>query len=209
MRFKIVEIFASLEGEGSFIGTASVFIRLFGCNLRCSWCDTKHSYEPFGDHEEIELDEILAIAEAFGTKLVTITGGEPFLCSELHALTKALIERGKTIKIETNGTLWQNGMDSFGDKLFISCSPKPPNYHIDPDLAKVADELKFVVDDTLTIDHITKQSDLINRGVKLTLQLLDNEEFSLIKAVGMQKELATIGIQARVLPQLHKLLAIE
>lgn len=209
MKFKIVEIFSSLEGEGSFIGSASVFVRLFGCNLRCSWCDTKNSYEPFGEFKELDLIAIKKQVENYEADLITITGGEPFLCENLYELTSAFVGSKKLVKIETNGTLWQEKMDSFGKQIFISCSPKPPKYLINSQLAKVVDELKFVVDYALTIDDILKNKALLANGAKLVLQLLDNEEFSLIKALGMQKELAKLGVRSRVLPQIHKLLAID
>lgn len=209
MKFKVVEIFASLEGEGSLMGTYSTFVRLFGCNLRCSWCDTKNSYEPFGTYSLMSIGPIQKKVAKFDSELVTITGGEPLLHDNISDLIKAFIADGKMVKIETNGTLWQNALDTFGGKLFVSCSLKPPKYALDPMLATIINEFKFVVDYALTIEDILRHKKQIDQGVAVVLQLLDNEEFSLIKALGMQKDLVKMGIKARVLPQIHKLLAIE
>ena len=100
----VQEIFYTLQGEGPFCGRPSVFVRLGGCNLRCSWCDT--------DFESSEwvpaLEEILAQIEKIRPshcKLIVITGGEPFR-QNLAPLVNALLGRDLEVQIETNGTLW-------------------------------------------------------------------------------------------------------
>ncbi|GIX06123.1 MAG: 7-carboxy-7-deazaguanine synthase [Candidatus Poribacteria bacterium] len=98
------ELFASLQGEGSLIGTPSVFFRLSGCNLRCSWCDTPYtSWKPEG--KRIRVSDAAEAILSFGLRHVVITGGEPFLQPEpLAQLCAILHEAGRHLTIETNGT---------------------------------------------------------------------------------------------------------
>src|ERR1700689_1702578 len=84
---KIAELFYSLQGEGSLIGTPSFFIRTSGCNLRCSWCDTPYtSWRPEGS--EMDLDDICAEVQRHPARHVVVTGGEPMIASEMVALTE-------------------------------------------------------------------------------------------------------------------------
>ncbi|HTV49358.1 MAG TPA: 7-carboxy-7-deazaguanine synthase QueE [Phycisphaerae bacterium] len=103
---KIAEIFNSIQGEGKFTGTPSIFIRTSGCNLRCTWCDTPYaSWTPRGDN--MNVDEILAKVQQDDTKHVVITGGEPMIQQELQELAKQLRRLGKFVTVETAGTVWQ------------------------------------------------------------------------------------------------------
>ena len=71
---KINEIFKSIQGESSFAGIPTVFVRLAGCNLRCQWCDTKYAYD---EGVDLIVDEVIGRVNAFGSQFVQITGGEP------------------------------------------------------------------------------------------------------------------------------------
>ncbi|HYK18745.1 MAG TPA: 7-carboxy-7-deazaguanine synthase QueE [Bryobacteraceae bacterium] len=98
---KIAEIFYSLQGEGSLIGTPSVFVRTIGCNLRCTWCDTPYtSWAPEG--EERSLDSLVDEVNRYGAMHVVITGGEPMIAPEIEELTHRLPQH---ITIETAGTV--------------------------------------------------------------------------------------------------------
>ena len=103
---KISEIFYSIQGEGGLVGTPSTFVRLSGCNLRCTWCDTPYtSWNPEG--EDQQLGEILAqVRKNWGTHVV-VTGGEPMLFEETVPLTHRLKDFGLHITIETAGTVYQ------------------------------------------------------------------------------------------------------
>ena len=102
---KIAEIYKSIQGEGRLTGTASVFVRASGCNLRCWFCDTPYaSWAPEG--EDYAVDEIVAEVEEWDCRHVVLTGGEPMLFAELIPLCRALRERGQHITIETAGTLY-------------------------------------------------------------------------------------------------------
>ena len=96
------EIFYSLQGEGARCGSPAVFLRLAGCNLHCSWCDTRYSWLPGCELEEAE---VAARLQAFGCPAVVITGGEPLLQAEALERLLALLPTDFYIEVETNGTL--------------------------------------------------------------------------------------------------------
>lgn len=106
---KVVEIFKSIEGEGRRAGLPAVFIRLYGCNLNCTYCDTRYGCEG-GDYELLTIPEILDCVEDLNCKNVTITGGEPLLQGDLKGLISELLKRNYRINIETNGSLEINDL---------------------------------------------------------------------------------------------------
>lgn len=108
----ITEIFKSVQGEGTRAGLPCVFVRLTGCNLRCTWCDTAYAFQG-GKKMSVEevlarVDELCARGEtrpgkAAAVPLVELTGGEPLLQQEVYPLAEALVGRGYTVMIETSG----------------------------------------------------------------------------------------------------------
>lgn len=108
VRVRLTEVFFSLQGESSRIGLPTVFIRLTGCPLRCSWCDTTHSFTGGAWHS---LDEILAEVTRHGTPYVCVTGGEPLAQKSCHPLLSALCDAGYRVSLETSGALDISGVD--------------------------------------------------------------------------------------------------
>ncbi len=105
----ISEIFYSVQGEGSFVGVPSVFVRTSGCNLRCGWCDTPYaSWRPEG--VEMSVETILDAVEQHPTRFVVVTGGEPLIAKGMPELLAKLREAGKHITIETAGTIATEGV---------------------------------------------------------------------------------------------------
>ncbi|PWJ63371.1 MULTISPECIES: radical SAM protein [unclassified Fibrobacter] len=100
---KISEIFLSIEGEGIRTGAPAVFIRLFGCNLRCKYCDSMYAVEG-DDFQNMTPQEVLEKVKSFNTQFVTLTGGEPLIHKDVKVLLKILDDSGYEINIETNGT---------------------------------------------------------------------------------------------------------
>ena len=98
---KINEIFYSVQGESSYVGYPTVFIRTTGCNLRCSYCDTKYSYHE-GDIQS--MDSILKTVESHQTPYVCLTGGEPLLQKESFTLLRTLADHGYKVSLETSGS---------------------------------------------------------------------------------------------------------
>jgi len=96
---KINEIYASIQGESSHTGLPCIFIRLTGCNLRCSWCDTAYAFYAGND---LTIEETLQKVDTFGLPLVEITGGEPLLQEDVYPLMEALLKKGYRVMLEKN-----------------------------------------------------------------------------------------------------------
>ena len=99
------EIFSSIEGEGIRAGYPVTFVRLYGCNLHCSYCDTRYSCEG-GDFKNMSVDEILNAVADIGFHRVTLTGGEPLIHKDVNELIFALIKAEYEVNIETNGAVY-------------------------------------------------------------------------------------------------------
>ena len=99
---KVNEIFKSIQGESTCAGRPCTFIRLTGCNLRCSYCDTQYAYE---EGSELTTREILSEVRELRCPLVEITGGEPLLQEEVYPLMDKLLKENYNLLLETNGSL--------------------------------------------------------------------------------------------------------
>ena len=97
---QVTEIFRSIQGESTHAGLACTFIRLTGCNLRCTWCDTEYA---FHGGERLSVDEVVARVGELGGKLVELTGGEPLLQKEAVPLLQRLLDDGYRVMLETSG----------------------------------------------------------------------------------------------------------
>lgn len=100
MPLVVNEVFFSIQGEGTRAGQPCVFVRLTGCPLRCVWCDTAYA---FHEGKRRELDDVVAAAEAFPSRLLTLTGGEPLAQPDAFALVTRLLDRGFEVLVETSG----------------------------------------------------------------------------------------------------------
>ncbi len=108
IKLPMVEIFETVEGEGTRAGFPTIFVRLFGCNLRCTWCDTKYSYPPGEAEMVLTIGEIVEEVRKYRSTHVCLTGGEPLLYGDRSAaLIEALVATGKLtdLHIETNGAV--------------------------------------------------------------------------------------------------------
>ena len=195
MRYPVIEVFTSVQGEGTFSGLGADFIRLAGCNLRCSWCDTAHSYDVTAA-TMLGVEEILAKWQ-FDQPIVVITGGEPTLY-DLGPLVQALKARGNFVTLETNGT---NPVPAAWGIDWITVSPKPDSDYV---INCSANELKYVVDDNFSVDVI--QADRVApRHIYLQVESCKPE--SAARAVRIVTE--NPKLQLRVGIQLHKVLNVE
>ncbi|NGX58430.1 MAG: 7-carboxy-7-deazaguanine synthase [Chlamydiae bacterium] len=141
----IIEVFHSVQGESSFTGLPTTFIRLAACNLRCVWCDTSYSFGR-GEPQTIE-----ALINQVQCPYVCVTGGEPLLQKNVHLLMSALIEKGVTVSLETGGSLpIQNVHPKVHVILDIKCpgsGMSEKNLWSNLELLKPIDEVKFVIKD--------------------------------------------------------------
>lgn len=102
--YKIAEMFSSINGEGTHAGQLAFFVRFTGCNLNCSYCDTKWANVPDAPYTEMTADEILSAVRKSGIRNVTVTGGEPLIQPNIVPLLETLCGDGRYVEIETNGS---------------------------------------------------------------------------------------------------------
>jgi 7-carboxy-7-deazaguanine synthase len=157
-----MEAFYTLQGEGFHQGRAAYFIRLGGCDVGCSWCDVKDSWDA-GAHPWLSIEEIVAGASAHPGRLAVVTGGEP-LMHDCSALTDRLYRAGFNTHIETSGA-----HPLSGEWDWICLSPKKfmaPR----PEILPLANELKIVVYNKTDLEWAEQWAALTAPGCKLFLQ---------------------------------------
>jgi organic radical activating enzyme len=143
---KVVDIFYSIQGEGAHVGVPSIFIRLYGCNLTCAFCDEiLHK----GEHESLSFDEVLTRIKAYPSMSVIITGGEPSIYN-LNGFIDYLQAYMYAVSVETNGYNFSN----IASANWVTYSPK--------DWDKIEkygyDEIKFVVNKESAVEKILEFS---------------------------------------------------
>jgi 7-carboxy-7-deazaguanine synthase len=150
----INEIFYSVQGESTYAGRPCVFVRLTACDLRCIWCDT-----PYAFHEGTKrrLEDVLADVERFDCPLVEVTGGEPLLQPDVYPLMQRLLERGKTVLLETGGHRSTAQVPAeVVTILDIKCPGSGEAAKMDwanLDRLRPHDEIKFVIKDRIDYEY--------------------------------------------------------
>jgi 7-carboxy-7-deazaguanine synthase len=148
MPINVNEIFHSIQGESLYAGLPCVFVRLSGCNLRCSYCDTRYARE---DGIPMEMGEIEDAVAGFSCRLVEITGGEPLFQAETPMLISRLVSLGYDVLLETNGSLNMGRVDGACIKIMdIKCpSSRESDAFIPENLSFLnpRDQVKFVIAD--------------------------------------------------------------
>ena len=200
---KIIEIFTSLQGEGSTSGYPTIFVRLGGCNLSCSYCDTPDSRK---GGEEFSVSEVFDLVMRQSPVYVCITGGEPLLqLEEVSDLAGRLSTAGKTVSIETNGTM---PFDSLFSSSVICMDVKCPSSGESSDLTLLKtlrdiDSVKFVVG---------TDEDLIYAG-KVMINEQINAEIFISPVFGTDYSriadyILDNNLPARMQVQLHKIIGL-
>lgn len=172
------ELFYSLQGEGSLAGVPSIFIRLAGCPLRCTWCDTKYAWDPEAG-QEMTCEQILEKICDYPTRYIVLTGGEPLAHAGVSDLAAAIRSKGYHLTIETAGICYIEGLQtdlmSISPKLSNSDAKDTNEGHsvewLNIDLLKelIAScdyQLKFVVDAPKDLDEIADALDKLD-GIDL------------------------------------------
>ena len=142
------EIYASVQGESSFVGLPCAFVRLTGCNLRCTWCDTTQAFK---GGTRMRRDEVLARALDLGTPLVELTGGEPLLQPGAVPLLAELCDAGRTVLLETSGEADVSRVDRRVHKIMDLKAPASGESHRNRwsnlEHLHAGDEIKLVLAD--------------------------------------------------------------
>lgn len=145
---RVTEIFHSIQGESTYAGQPCVFVRLTGCPLRCTWCDTDYAF--YGG-TDISLEDIVARVEAYGCRLVEVTGGEPLAQADSAVLISKLCDAGYTVLVETSGSIDITLLDPRAHVILdVKCPGSGMTERMYwPNLGKLSakDEAKFVLAD--------------------------------------------------------------
>jgi 7-carboxy-7-deazaguanine synthase len=205
MSLQVCEIFYSIQGESTCAGCPCVFIRLAGCNLRCSYCDTVYAQT---GGTEYAVEDIIAAVSQYPCRLVAITGGEPLLQKHTPQLAAELLNRGFSVLLETNGTIACDALDSRCVKIVdVKCPASGEAHRFNPavlDSLSPRDELKFVLSDRVDYEFAR---DFLNRLSGISLAAV---HFSPVMAALAPCELAAWiladGLHVRCALQLHRLI---
>ena len=158
VRLRITEIFASVQGESSRVGLPTVFVRLTGCPLRCTWCDTAYA---FTGGSSRALDDILAEVARHGLRHVCVTGGEPLAQKGCLALLSALCDAGHDVSLETSGALDIADVDARVARIMDLKAPGSgevdKNRYENIALLRANDEVKIVLADAADYDWARAQ----------------------------------------------------
>ena len=205
MALKIYEIFHSLQGETSRIGLPTVFVRLTGCPMRCTYCDTEYAFSGGGN---MQIADILAKVASFETKYVTVTGGEPLAQKECYTLLQALCDAGYSVSLETGGAMDIAPVDN---RVSIILDIKTPTSNEEKNMLwgnidhiKLKDEIKFVLCNREDYDWAkTKMTEL-----KLTEKcpILFSPSYHDLSAETLAGWVLADKLPVRMQVQLHKIL---
>lgn len=205
MTLKVNEIFFSIQGESTYAGRPCVFVRLTGCNLRCSYCDTVYAY-----HEGtlMETEEIVEKVSDYGCSLVEITGGEPLLQKETPELITALLDREYKVLLETNGSKNIGIVDRRCVRIIdVKCPSSGEEKNNDfKNLEKLnpGDEVKFVIADRLDYDYARDILDRVPDNKKSGVSVHFSPCFSKINPDELASWILDDKLNVRLNLQLHK-----
>src|SRR5258706_2521462 len=164
----INEIFYSVQGESTYAGRPCVFVRLTACDLRCSWCDTPYA---FHEGQKRPVETILDEVDQFGCSLVEVTGGEPLLQNDVYPLMQGLLDRGRTVLLETGGhrstARVPEGVITILDVKCPGSGEAERNDATNLERLRLHDEVKFVITDRGDYEYaraMITRHDLVHRA---------------------------------------------
>lgn len=201
---KINEIFKSIQGESTYAGLPCTFVRLAGCNLRCTYCDTNYAYY---EGKEISDEDIIAKIDEYGVKCVEFTGGEPMLQEETPKLIKTLLDNGYNVLIETNGSICIGCLDKRITIIMDYKTPKsgmsermrPKNF----EFLKPTDQIKFVLMDES--DYIWAKDIIIENKLSGKFEnILMSPVYGELSPKDLVEWVLKDALQVRVQLQIHK-----
>jgi 7-carboxy-7-deazaguanine synthase len=202
---RVTEIFRSIQGESTHAGRPCSFVRLTGCPMRCTWCDSEYT---FTGGERVSIDDVMLKVRDFGCQLVEVTGGEPLAQKEAFELVRRLCDEGYEVLIETGGYVSTEGLDERACVILdVKCpaSGEAERNHW-PNLERLRadrDEVKFVV--------ANREDWEFARGVIEKYELETRARAILISPVWgstdlkeLAEQVASSGLDVRMQLQLHK-----
>jgi len=204
-KLRITEIFYSLQGEAATIGYPTVFVRLTGCPLRCSYCDSEYS---FHGGEYIAIEDIISKVKSYKAQYVTVTGGEPLAQKQCKELLVRLADEGFNVSIETSGALSIEDIDTRVNTVMDIKGPSSnemsKNLWSNINLLKPEDQVKFIIADRKDYDWskmIVDQYQLTNKA-----NVIFSPSFGKIAPNQLAQWILDDSLTVRFQIQLHKLL---
>ncbi|HSE84338.1 MAG TPA: radical SAM protein [Thermodesulfobacteriota bacterium] len=205
---KISEIFFSIQGEGMEIGLPTIFVRLFACDLRCSWCDSMYAVEG-RDFKDMTIEEVKREIERFGCKRVCLTGGEPLIQKkELEVLARDLVDEGYNVVLETSGhkepppIFWaESSLISMDCKCPSSGMQGKMNFSLFEKL-RPKDQLKFVIQDEADYEYAKEILKKYQIKANIIFQPVYGTNLKWLTERVLEDKL----VDVKVLPQLHKII---
>ena len=205
---KVCEVFFSIQGEGPLIGFPTFFIRLFGCNLNCSWCDTNYAKPP-NEFKEVSIKEIIKVWQNTSqSPYVTITGGEPLIQENVYPLIKKLISLGASVSLETNGSI---KLDKVPKEVIKVMDVKTPSSGMDKfnlyenfNYLEKKDAIKFVIKDKEDFNfsiEIVKKYELLYKA-----QVIFSPVYKELEPGKLARWILETRLPIRMQIQLHKYL---
>ena len=207
MSVKVNEIFCSIQGESSYAGRPCVFVRLTGCNLRCSYCDTRFAYEK---GEELAIADIMNRVAVYQCPLVEVTGGEPLIQQETPVLVYRLLQEGYEVLMETNGSQDISQVDERCVKIVdIKCPSSGQESHNDLgnlDRLTNHDEVKFAISDRGDYDYARQILDFTEPKLFMKNPVHFSPVFGRLEPKTLAEWLLEDHLDVRLHLQLHKII---
>lgn len=205
MALRLTEIFYSLQGEASRAGLPTVFVRLTGCPLRCSWCDTTYS---FTGGEPASVESVLADVAKYPARQVCVTGGEPLAQKDCLPLLTALCDAGYDVSLETSGALDVAGVDPRVARIMDLKAPdsgeSAKNLWGNLDVLNRLDEIKIII--ASRSDYEWAREILRDRLIDRLCPVIFSPAGGLIEPQSLADWILEDGLNVRFQLQLHKLL---
>lgn len=205
MSLNVSEIFFSIQGESSYAGLPCVFVRLAGCNLRCSYCDTNYAYNAA---RNLEISDIIARVRAYGCSLVEITGGEPLFQEKTPRLIQDLLNLDYKVMVETNGSYNICRIDHRCIKIVdIKCPSSGEADRMDlRNLARLKpwDELKLVIGDKGDYGYAKEIFERVRAEAESRVGVLFSPVFDRLAPARLVKWILQDRLDVRFQLQLHK-----
>ena len=200
---RVHEVYVSVQGEGSHVGLPCTFVRLTGCPLRCSYCDTPHA---FREGEVRRLTDVVEEVRQKGPRLVLVTGGEPLAQPGALPLMRALCDAGLQVLLETSGALPIDDVDPRVVRIvdFKTPSSGELNSNLWSNVAQLqhSDEVKFVVGDRA--DYVWARDQMARHALATRCQVLFGPVWQKLDPAQLVAWMLEDALDARLQVQLHK-----